>query len=155
MLLSDIKNWRQQREADCLVACTAMVLDYLGIHREYSWLTRILQTTEIGTPFRNVTKLHSAIGISVRTDINGSLAAFAAVLDLGLPVIVAVDSDDVGIWPYYHHHAVVVIGFDNDTVFINNPAANDAPQEVALETFLWAWSQRDYEYAIISLTESI
>ena len=35
----------------------------------------------------------------------------------------------------------------------NNPAVDDAPQAVAIDTFLWAWSRRDYEYAVIRLME--
>ncbi len=155
MLLSDIRHWRQEREADCLVACAVMVLEYLGIYRGYSWLGKALQTTAIGTPFRNLTNLHNILGVHVIVDIDGALSDFETVLDLGLPIIVAVDSDDANIWPYYQNHAVVVAGFNKETIFINDPATQEAPQEVALKTFLWAWSRRDYQYAVISLTERI
>ncbi len=153
MLLSDIKHWPQRHEADCLVACAAMVLSYLGIQRDYRYLINLLETMAVGTPFSNLRKLRSALGVHVTIDRDSSVSTFEAVLDSGLPIIVAVDSDVSAIWPYYHHHAVVVVGYNDVAVFINNPAAGDAPQEVEMDTFLWAWSRRDYEYAIISLTE--
>jgi hypothetical protein len=47
VLLSNIEHRAQrapeQREADCLVACAAMVLDYLGIRRQYGWLSRVMK----------------------------------------------------------------------------------------------------------------
>lgn len=151
MLLSNLEHRRQRRETDCLVACTAMVLEYLGIRRTDAWLSKLLETTTIGTPFFNLTKLQAALGVDIELAEQGTLATFATILESGLPVIVAVDSDDAAHWPHYHHHAVVVIGFDADQVYVNNPAVADAPQAVQIETFLWAWSQREYEYAVIRL----
>jgi ABC-type bacteriocin/lantibiotic exporter with double-glycine peptidase domain len=132
-----------------------MVLDYLGVHREYNWLARVLQTKTIGTPFHNLANLHSTLGVHVLMAVDGSLFDFDTVLDSGLPIILAVDSNVGNIWPYYENHAVVIVGFNKETVFINNPAVQEAPQEVTLKNFLWAWSRRDYQYAIISLTERV
>jgi len=35
------------------------------------------------------------------------------------------------------------------TPFVNDPAFDDAPQVIPLEHFLLAWSEFDYEYAVI------
>jgi hypothetical protein len=51
MLLSGLSHWRQPVEADCLVACVAMVLDYLAAPVNYKRLRQTLGTTEAGTPF--------------------------------------------------------------------------------------------------------
>ena len=153
MLLSNIANRSQRAEADCLVACCQMVLDYLGIQRNYEWLIKMLETTEIGTPFSNIEKLKERLGVAIERAEQGTLTTFAPYLESGLPVIVAVDADQPDLWPHYPHHAVVVVGFSADEVYVNNPAAGDAPQAVAIDTFLWAWSRRDYEYAVIRLVE--
>jgi ABC-type bacteriocin/lantibiotic exporter with double-glycine peptidase domain len=130
-----------------------MVLEYLGIRRDYDWLSKVLETTDVGTPFLNVERLRRVLGVSIELHDNGSLAIFAPCIEMGLPLIVAVDADNLSLWPHYHNHAVVVVGFNTDHVYINNPAAEDAPQEVNIDTFLWAWSRRDYEYAVIRLVD--
>jgi ABC-type bacteriocin/lantibiotic exporter with double-glycine peptidase domain len=152
VLLSNMAHRRQRREADCLVACVAMVLDYLGVRRDDAWLSNVLGATAIGAPFSSVEKLTDILGLGVDLGENGALALFASFIDTGLPVIVAVDTDDFARWPYFSNHAVVVIGFDDDQVYVHDPALDDAPQEVEIETFLWAWSRRDYEFAVIRLT---
>ena len=151
MLLSNFAHRRQQLEADCLVACAAMVLEYLGITRSDEWLINVLDTTAIGTPFSNITRLIDALGVGVDCADWATLATFAPLLEDGLPIIVAVDSDDPTQWPYYSNHAVVVVGFNPDEVYVNNPAVTDAPEIVDANTFLWAWSRRGYEYAVIRL----
>jgi len=51
-----------------------MVLDYLGIRREYGWLSRVLETTAIGTPFSHLEKLKDALGVGIERGENGTLA---------------------------------------------------------------------------------
>ena len=43
MLLLGIKHGQQRREADCLVACCAMVLDYLQVPMDYDRLATRLE----------------------------------------------------------------------------------------------------------------
>lgn len=153
MLLSNIANRPQRTEADCLVACCQMVLDYLGIQRTHEWLSKVLETTDIGTPFSNLNNLKARLGVVIERAEQGTLTTFALYIASGLPVIVAVDADQPDLWPHYAHHAVVVVGFSAAEVYVNNPAVDDTPQTVAIDTFLWAWSRRDYEYAVIRLAE--
>jgi hypothetical protein len=68
-----------------------------------------------------------------------------------VPIIVAVDSDAPDQWTNYQNHAVVVVGFSLTEVYVNNPAVNAMPEIVDVNTFLWAWSRRDYAYAVIRL----
>ena len=70
-----------------------MVLDYVGIQRDYDWLLRVLETSDIGTPFSNLEKLKSVLGVGVELGLDDTLATFARMIEAGLPVIVAVDSD--------------------------------------------------------------
>jgi ABC-type bacteriocin/lantibiotic exporter with double-glycine peptidase domain len=57
MLLSGLSHRRQHAEADCLVACVAMVLEYLAVPVNYLRLRRALGTSEAGTPFPHVDRL--------------------------------------------------------------------------------------------------
>ncbi|MEZ4866647.1 MAG: hypothetical protein R3C14_35335 [Caldilineaceae bacterium] len=128
-----------------------MVLEYLGIYRSHEWLSRLLDSTEIGTPFSNIDRLDAALGLVIERGEWATLTAFASFLEDGLPIIVAVDSDAPDQWPYCQNHAVVVVGFTPAEIYVNNPAVNEAPEIVDVNTFLWAWSRRDYEYAVIRL----
>jgi ABC-type bacteriocin/lantibiotic exporter with double-glycine peptidase domain len=160
MRLSGISNWRQPVEADCLVACVAMVLNYLAVPVHYQRLRQLLGTTEAGTPFPRMDRLR-ARGWFVERG-RGDIETLWTHLTRGLPVIVAVRTDNLPHWlnrtdiadeEKATDHAVVVVGLDNDTVYVNDPDFDQAPLGIALNEFLLAWSDRDYAYAVIGLEE--
>lgn len=152
MLLNNVQHWRQRYEDDCLVACAKMVLAYLGIGRDADWLGRRLTVGQV-TPFPNLKNLAGALGVTVEVDTQGRLEQFGPSIESGLPVIVAVDADAPQYWPYVRHHAVVVVGFDDQHVFVHDPAQPAGPLAVDMGTFLLAWSRRDFQYGVIRLTE--
>ena len=39
-----------------------------------------------------------------------------------------------------HLHAVVIIGYENETMLVNDPAFSEYPQSISLNEFLEAWS---------------
>lgn len=61
-----LRNTLQRQESDCLGACAAMVLEYLGIRIDYYRLLRLLNTGEPGTPFFNIARV-SVLGLFVKT----------------------------------------------------------------------------------------
>lgn len=71
-MLLPLRNLRQRQQADCLVACAAMVLDYLGIDTTYEWLLRLLGTAEPGTPFSNLERLRT-LNLFVRCEYYGTI----------------------------------------------------------------------------------
>jgi predicted double-glycine peptidase len=127
-----------------------MVLDYLGIEKDEAWLWRLL-TAEHVTPFSHLARLAPALGLVVEVHTEGVLEQVGPLLESGLPLIVAVDADSPSYWPYVRHHAVVVVGFDEHHVFVNDPAHPEAPLAVDRDTFLLAWSRRDFQYSVIRL----
>ncbi|MEZ4663222.1 MAG: C39 family peptidase [Caldilineaceae bacterium] len=152
MLIDNIRFLRQQRDYDCLIACCKMVLDYLGIHKNDRWLRRRLADGEV-TPFPNIVRLTRALGLVTVTAKWGQPATFAPYIESGLPVIVAVDTDYADLWPYVPNHAVVIVGFDDDVVYVNDPQLDEPLFAVDIDTFMLAWSHRDYQYAVIQLAE--
>lgn len=154
MLLNDFRHRPQQQEDDCLVACCRMVLSYLGIEKSESWLWSRLATGAV-TPFPKVEKLAEELGLLITVKRWGDLTTFVPAIESGLPVLVAVNAEDPQNWPYVGNHAVIVVGFDNQSVFINDPAHVNAPLAIEINTFLLAWSYRDYEYAVIRLAEEL
>lgn len=153
MLLLGIRH-RQQQQADCLVACAAMVLDYLGIKTDYQWLQRKLGTSDAGTPFSNIERLQTDLNLFVETDKYGVVSLFERYLDLGLPVIVGVQTIE---WAHWHgeitDHAVVVVGIDqdNDTIYIHDPFFSDAPIAMSLLQFQIGWTEGEGRYAVVAL----
>jgi ABC-type bacteriocin/lantibiotic exporter with double-glycine peptidase domain len=146
-----MRHWCQRDEGECLVACCKIVLDYLGIQKDEAWLWRRLAAGSV-TPFPNLAKLSTALGVVVEIQTGESPETFAPYLESGLPVIAAVDADDPRYWPYTHHHAVVVVGFDAQQVFVHDPAQAEAPLAIDRDTFLLVWSRRDFQYAVIRLS---
>jgi ABC-type bacteriocin/lantibiotic exporter with double-glycine peptidase domain len=154
MLLLGVKH-RRQTQADCLAACAAMVLEYLGVPYAYNHLIGILGTTEDGTPFTNLMRLAPTLNLSV---VHGKdreeLTIFERSISIGLPVIVAVRTWPLAYWQLIDTaHAVVVVGLDAEDIYLYDPYFVTAPQIVDLDSFLTAWSERDFEYAVIGLTE--
>ena len=129
-----------------------MVLSYLGEQVDYDRLLRLLGTTEAGTPFPQIARM-TALGLFVEENKHrDDLALFDLYLDLKLPVIVAVQTWALEHWAEVDtEHAVVVVGLDDQYVYINDPAFEADLQAVAIYRFLHAWTYRDYQYAIIGL----
>ena len=160
MRLFGIANRRQQREADCLVAAIATVLDYLAVPVQYEQLRKLLGTTASGTPFSRVSRL-----LRWRLWVergHGTLQIVQEYLEFGLPLLAAVRTDalpywmdrtDVALEEKATDHVVVIVGLEDETVYLNDPDFAEAPQLVDRESFLLAWSGRDEEYAVIGLTE--
>jgi len=97
MSLLAVSHWKQRRQADCLVACAAMVLEYLQVPASYDRLTRLLRTMPIGTFFRNLRYLEAALGLSVTVGY-GDLQILETHLETGLPIIVSVNTKMLSYW---------------------------------------------------------
>ena len=149
MILLPVSHYRQKQQADCLAACAAMVLDYLHVPITYSQLVRLLGVDAIGAPFRNLKYLESLdLFLSI---VEGDMSTLQRHLEQGLPVIVAVDTAELSYWDEATNHAVVVVGMDEQQVYLNDPDTAHAPQVVSLAEFELAWLQMDYLCTIIGL----
>jgi ABC-type bacteriocin/lantibiotic exporter with double-glycine peptidase domain len=154
MLLSNFTHRQQRRESDCLIACAEMVLNYLGIPLSHERLARLLRAGAAFTPFTNLRYLAS-LGLSITLGEHGDLSIFEPNLELGLPVVVGVQTLLWGHWQgEVTRHAVVVVGIDREhgVIYINDPFFPHAPIEMSLLRFEIGWQEKDREYAIIGLT---
>lgn len=151
MNLLAVSHWKQRRQADCLVACTAMVLDYLQVPVRYERLLQVLRTMPIGTLFRNLHHLESAYGLSVTIGY-GSAELLQAYLETGLPVIASVNTQMLSYWEYQEMiHAIVITGIEGETIYLNDPAFAEAPQVISLAEFNLAWYEEKNLYGVIGL----
>ncbi len=156
MRLSNIAHWRQQRDGECLAACAAMVLTYLDEPVNYPRLLQRLDIMNSGTPFPNIVRLRSwRLTVELA---QGQFVTLRQRLEKGAPVIVPVATELLPYWllrtdipatERTTEHALVVIGFDDENIYVNDPDFREAPQSVDRDWFAEAWRHHDNWYAVI------
>ncbi len=148
-VLLPVSHVQQRSESDCLAACVDMVLNYLNAPTNYQRLLRTLRVNEqAGTPFPNIQRLER-LGVTVVFR-QGSLAQLYKFLQNGWPVIVPVKTRELPQWEEDTDHAVVVVGMDEENIYLNDPAFARAPTPVTHGDFDLAWLERDEYYAVLA-----
>jgi ABC-type bacteriocin/lantibiotic exporter with double-glycine peptidase domain len=146
-----VPHFRQETDGLCPPACVQMVLAYWGLSHSQSELVQWLGTRpHIGTPHRHINRLRSA-EIDVFYAADGSTETLHVYLERGLPVIVFVQVAELPHWQGHSaRHALVVIGMEDTSVVVLDPAASPGPIRVPLDDFLLAWEEMDATYAVVS-----
>lgn len=146
-ILLNVSHLPQRANSDCLPICGMMALAYLGQNVSYTRITKILATRSFGTPSDNIQRL-SQLGVKViltkllPTEIRDYLQE-------GSPVIAFVSIADLPYWHVDTDHAIVVIGMDEEVVYINDPYFSLAPQEVPHALFELSQLKFNYKCAVI------
>jgi len=153
MNLLPVLHRQQSQQADCLAACAAMVLNYLQLPIDYKRLLRMLNVKTYGASLHNLHNLAS-LGLFVLVE-EGDIAKLQAHLEIGLPPIIPVSTAKLlSYWKEDTDHAVVVVGIDDEWVYLNDPEFTSAPQVITLQEFESAWLEQDYWYAVIGLDQT-
>lgn len=147
-VLLTVPHQLQQSDGDCLAACAAMVLTYLGQQIDYPKLLRLLKVKSYGAPAGNI-RLLASLNLDV-TYSQTDLAGLETMLQQGQPVIVFVRTGELPHWTYSTNHALVVVGYDENELYVNDPDRVDAPLAVPRDAFELAWLERDYYYTVIT-----
>ena len=148
-VLLSVPHQRQLNEGDCLAACAAMLLAYLGRSFNYARLRQLLNVQPFGAPAGNIRRL-AQLNLNVtysQTDLKG----LETMVQQNRPVIVFVRTGELPYWTYSTDHALVVVGYDEDYLYVNDPDRDEAeiPLAVPRGDFELAWLERDY-YALIT-----
>lgn len=125
-----------------------MVLEYGKQPVGYARLIALLGIRDFGAPSSNIQRL-ADLGLSVCFS-QGSLARLETHLERDEPCIVFLRTGELPYWTEDTGHAVVVVGLDSDTVYLDDSAFDQAPQRVSRGDFLLAWLEFDYDYAVIT-----
>lgn len=136
-VLLPVPHYSQSRDGMCLPACVRMVLAYNGLTLDEEAIARRLKTKDFGTPISNVLLLKQW-----RPEIElGSFSEDRLKTELtgGRPVIARVWTAMLHYWEVDTSHVVVVVGFDEQNVFVNDPATETWPVQVSWNGFLAAW----------------
>jgi ABC-type bacteriocin/lantibiotic exporter with double-glycine peptidase domain len=147
-VLLSVPHLLQRSDGDCLAACAAMVLAYLDRVMDYAELLSLLKIKPHGAPAGNI-RLLAKLNLNVvysKTD----MAGLEAMLQQGQPVIVFVRTGELPYWEYSTDHALLVVGYDEDQWYVNDPYCSEAPIAVPYRDFELAWLEHDYRYALIT-----
>lgn len=143
-ILLPVRHLRQHNDADCLAACAAMLLDYLDVQIKYNRLLKLLKVKSFGTPGQNL-KLLVVLGVQV-TYREGAMDELNQHIANGIPCITLVRTSGLSYWSYSTDHAVVVVGFDEQNIYVNDPAFPNYPIPIPVNQFELAWMGFDYRY---------
>ncbi len=145
--LLPIPHHQQQSDGDCLAACAAMVLIHLERGIEYGRLLHLLKIKSYGAPASNI-RLLAQLDCAVTYGVT-DMAGLENMLAQDQPVIVFVRTGELPYWDHNSDHAFVVVGYDENNIYVNDPYFPDAPLTVPRGDFELAWIERDYYYALI------
>ena len=124
-----------------------MVLEFYGYSISEAKLARRLGTQAFGTPAPNLFRLER-LGFTVSYE-SVTLATLRANLEASIPCLVFVLTGELPYWNENAAHVVVAIGIDDEAIYVNDPAFDEAPQTIPLDYFLLAWSEFDHRCAVI------
>ena len=147
-ILLPVLHRQQRAEADCLPICTQMVLDYWGIVVSYTRLRKVLGTRQFGTPFRAIQQIEQ-FGVAVEIA-HLSLAEIAPHLRAGRPVIAGVHTAQLGYWSEAVDHVVVMIGIDEEQVYVHDPSLAHGEQGIPRMEFDLAQIDFDNLCAVVT-----
>lgn len=106
-----------------------------------------LGTSDIGTASSRIQKLvQYGFEIIYQT---GSLAKLQYWFSQQVPCILFIRTGDLAYWHIDTAHAVVLAGFENEKVYLYDPAMDIAPIETSVDELMLAWSHSDYTYAVL------
>ena len=140
-------HFRQSRDGFCLPACVRMVLAYWGEVRHEADIAQQLGTKRHGTPISAVRRLAQDRRYDVELAVLSD-STLKSLLQNGIPVIVRVWTAMLPNWTVETSHVVVIVGYDDTGVFVNDPGAAAHSLHVAWDAFLAAWAEFD-ETAVI------
>lgn len=146
----EIEHVQQHNDGECLAACAAMVLNFIGIPVAYKRLIRMLEIKgDFGTPSFKIRNL-ARLGVRVAYE-QGNLDILRTHLQAGQPCITFVKTGELPYWTRNLDHAVVVAGIDDEFVYLNDPDLPTAPTSVSLGDFDLAWLEHDEMYAVLTV----
>jgi len=145
-----VPYFRQLGDGYCLPACVQMVLAYWGVNRDQLQLGRQLQIIQgAGVPAPRLLWLARG-DLDVRYQ-PGTMADLENALRQGIPPIIPLHTSQLPHWDQDFAHAVVVVGINEDHVFVHDPAKEQPGIAVSQGDFHLAWDEMDNWFALLQV----
>ncbi|MEM7345060.1 MAG: C39 family peptidase [Chloroflexota bacterium] len=147
-VLLPVPHFEQSRDGTCLPTCARMVLAHWGQSYSEADLAVMLDAKPYGVPISNIKHLQQH-GYQVEF---GSLTIeqLQSHLLAGHPIIARVWTIMLDYWPdEVTSHVVVVVGFDETDIYLNDQTLSKAPQLIVWNGFLAAWAEFDEMAAVV------
>jgi len=125
-----------------------MMLDAIGVTVAYPRLLSVLDIRPWGTPHRNIRRLIEIVPDIQVTYKQGELSDLYRALDGGSPPVAFVWTAELPYWSIGVWHAIVLVGYDEHNLYVNDPGFDDAPQSLKPGEFDLAWQAHDSYYAL-------
>jgi hypothetical protein len=128
-----------------------MALAYLGVVRSQQELARVLRVRSgFGTPASNIARLRSH-QFEAFYHLNGTWNDIRSWLQRQIPVIACVQAGELPHWQGVQaQHAVLVVGMDEQSVYVHDPAFDQGPVAVDSDEFWLAWDEMEGRYAVLT-----
>jgi len=135
--LLPIPHHKQTKESDCLATCAWMALEAIGENIPYSKLLTALDIKPWGTPHRNIRELEGLahnIHVVYR---QGELPDLFAAIEVGFAPLVFIWTGELSYWSTATWHAVLIVGYDDEHFYVNDPHLKTPRSRSARETWIW------------------
>ncbi len=128
------------------------MLDYHGISGvSEAELRRILKTKPKGTHLINLLFLKDEKRWNLDVELSQSTPAelFTTISTVRVPVIVFVDTAYLPHWDETAAHVVLVVGYDEKNIIINDPIMDNKELHIPATMFFNAWGKNQYYMIVI------
>ena len=143
----NVPHFRQEFNYSCVAACVRMVIAHYGRNESEDSVRQLLGTTSRGTRAANVTNVVQ-LGFDVRFG-TSNLLQLRATLAANVPPIIFLLTGTLDYWETNDAHAVVLIGVDAASVYLNDPFFDTFAQQTSLANFQQAWATTGHLAAFI------
>lgn len=127
-----------------------MALAYFGVNRSQEQIAnQIGHIAGAGTPARNVIRL-VVPGIEISYAAKGSLEDIQRCLDRKQIPILFVRTGELPYWEDDTAHAVLVVGMEQATILVHDPAFDKAPIPVPIDDLGLAWYEMGNTWAQVA-----
>ncbi len=132
----------------CLPACVQMVLAYWRIERKQAKIAKELGLIPGAGVSGNRVKTLASKKLEIFYGA-GTLIDLDSALVQSIPPIVLVNTGELPYWQQTTAHVVVLLGIDQQTVYLNDPGLPQGNTAVSLGDFELAWDEMVNLYALI------
>lgn len=137
-------HYKQETAFSCIPACVRMVLEFHSIVMREAELRAKFKTKSYGTHIVNLLNLnHESYGIQTKIDF-WSIAELKEFLQkFQTPCITLIRTEFLKHWESKCSHAVVVVGFDDEHIIVNDPYFDEKEFRIPFDDFTNAWQIND------------